>query len=44
MEESKALNSYLEAIQKTMKLGYKLGKAEGLGVGVLMGFPACHGH
>ncbi|KAM0837115.1 hypothetical protein ACQ4PT_061858 [Festuca glaucescens] len=31
--QSKALNSYSEAIQNTLKLGYKAGMAKGLGIG-----------
>ncbi|KAG6533780.1 ABC transporter B family member 19 [Zingiber officinale] len=38
--ESKALNSYSEAIQNTLKLGYKAGMAKGLGIGCTYGI-AC---
>ncbi|KAM0936370.1 putative ABC-type xenobiotic transporter [Dioscorea sansibarensis] len=38
--ENKALNSYSEAIQNTLKLGYKAGMAKGLGVGCTYGI-AC---
>uniref|UniRef100_A0A804LD83 Uncharacterized protein n=1 Tax=Zea mays TaxID=4577 RepID=A0A804LD83_MAIZE len=38
--ESKALNSYYEAIQNTLKLGYKAGMAKGLGIGCTYGI-AC---
>nr|GLL39213.1 ABC transporter B family member 19-like [Ipomoea trifida] len=38
--ESKALNSYSDAIQKTLKLGYKAGMAKGLGLGCTYGI-AC---
>ncbi|VAH33056.1 unnamed protein product [Triticum turgidum subsp. durum] len=38
--ESKALNSYSEAIQSTLKLGYKAGMAKGLGIGCTYGI-AC---
>lgn len=38
--ESKALNSYSEAIQTTLKLGYKAGMAKGLGLGCTYGI-AC---
>ncbi|KAG5527475.1 hypothetical protein RHGRI_028388 [Rhododendron griersonianum] len=35
--ESKALNSYSDAIQHTLKLGYKAGMAKGLGLGCTYG-------
>ncbi|KAF7144123.1 hypothetical protein RHSIM_Rhsim05G0178000 [Rhododendron simsii] len=35
--ESKALNSYSEAIQHTLRLGYKAGMAKGLGLGCTHG-------
>jgi ATP-binding cassette, subfamily B (MDR/TAP), member 1 len=35
--ESKTLNSYSEAIQNTLKFGYKAGIAKGLGVGCTYG-------
>ncbi|KAI8533911.1 hypothetical protein RHMOL_Rhmol10G0047400 [Rhododendron molle] len=35
--ESKALNSYSEAIQHTMRIGYKAGMAKGLGLGCTHG-------
>ncbi|WOL17145.1 ABC transporter B family member 19 [Canna indica] len=38
--ETKALNSYSEAIQNTLKLGYKAGMAKGLGIGCTYGI-AC---
>ncbi|KAH9676465.1 ABC transporter B family member 19 [Citrus sinensis] len=38
--ESKALNSYSDAIQNTLKLGYKAGMAKGLGLGCTYGI-AC---
>ncbi|XP_043704920.1 ABC transporter B family member 19-like [Telopea speciosissima] len=38
--ESKALNSYSDAIQNTLKLGYKAGMAKGLGIGCTYGI-AC---
>ncbi|XP_008804465.2 ABC transporter B family member 19-like [Phoenix dactylifera] len=38
--ESKALDSYSEAIQNTLKLGYKAGMAKGLGIGCTYGI-AC---
>lgn len=38
--ESKALNSYSDAIQHTLKLGYKAGMAKGLGLGCTYGI-AC---
>ncbi|XP_047314721.1 ABC transporter B family member 19-like [Impatiens glandulifera] len=38
--ESKALNAYSEAIQHTLKLGYKAGMAKGLGLGCTYGI-AC---
>ncbi|KAJ6838973.1 ABC transporter B family member 19-like [Iris pallida] len=38
--ESKALNAYSEAIQNTLKLGYKAGMAKGLGIGCTYGI-AC---
>ncbi|PWZ12067.1 ABC transporter B family member 19 [Zea mays] len=38
--ESKALNSYSEAIQNTLKLGYKAGMAKGLRIGCTYGI-AC---
>ncbi|XP_058096562.1 ABC transporter B family member 19 isoform X2 [Magnolia sinica] len=38
--ENKALNSYSEAIQNTLKLGYKAGMAKGLGIGCTYGI-AC---
>ncbi|XP_072971431.1 ABC transporter B family member 19-like isoform X2 [Typha angustifolia] len=38
--EGKTLNSYSEAIQKTLKLGYKAGVAKGLGIGCSYGI-AC---
>nr|XP_023885892.1 ABC transporter B family member 19 isoform X1 [Quercus suber]POE69051.1 abc transporter b family member 19 [Quercus suber] len=38
--ESKALNSYSDAIQNTLKLGYKAGMANGLGLGCTYGI-AC---
>ncbi|RWR78404.1 ABC transporter B family member 19 [Cinnamomum micranthum f. kanehirae] len=38
--ESKTLNSYSEAIQNTLKLGYKAGMAKGLGIGCTYGI-AC---
>jgi hypothetical protein len=38
--ESKTLNSYYEAIQNTLKLGYKAGMAKGLGIGCTYGI-AC---
>ncbi|KAJ1399718.1 P-loop containing nucleoside triphosphate hydrolase [Sesbania bispinosa] len=38
--ESKALNSYSDAIQSTLKLGYKAGMAKGLGLGCTYGI-AC---
>ncbi|KAG1366428.1 ABC transporter B family member 19 [Cocos nucifera] len=38
--ESKALNSFSEAIQNTLKLGYKAGMAKGLGIGCTYGI-AC---
>ncbi|XP_010937072.1 ABC transporter B family member 19 [Elaeis guineensis] len=38
--ESKALTSYSEAIQNTLKLGYKAGMAKGLGIGCTYGI-AC---
>ena len=38
--ESKALSSYSEAIQYTLKLGYKAGMAKGLGLGCTYGI-AC---
>ncbi|PHU27705.1 ABC transporter B family member 1 [Capsicum chinense] len=38
--ESKALNSYSDAIQNTLKLGYKAGIAKGLGLGCTYGI-AC---
>ncbi|KAL4197759.1 hypothetical protein AMTRI_Chr04g252710 [Amborella trichopoda] len=38
--ESKALGSYSEAIQNTLKLGYKAGMAKGLGIGCTYGI-AC---
>ncbi|KAH7683905.1 Xenobiotic-transporting ATPase protein [Dioscorea alata] len=38
--ERKALNSYSEAIQNTLKLGYKAGMAKGLGIGCTYGI-AC---
>ncbi|KAA8530347.1 hypothetical protein F0562_005056 [Nyssa sinensis] len=38
--ESKALNAYSDAIQNTLKLGYKAGMAKGLGLGCTYGI-AC---
>ncbi|PKU70482.1 ABC transporter B family member 19 [Dendrobium catenatum] len=38
--ESKTLNAYSEAIQYTLKLGYKAGMAKGLGIGCTFGI-AC---
>ncbi|KAK3144585.1 hypothetical protein QOZ80_4AG0315030 [Eleusine coracana subsp. coracana] len=38
--ETKALNSYSDAIQNTLKLGYKAGMAKGLGIGCTYGI-AC---
>ncbi|KMS99218.1 hypothetical protein BVRB_2g046570 [Beta vulgaris subsp. vulgaris] len=38
--ETKALNSYSDAIQNTLKLGYKAGMAKGLGLGCTYGI-AC---
>ncbi|KAJ4960024.1 hypothetical protein NE237_019934 [Protea cynaroides] len=38
--ESKALNSYSDSIQNTLKLGYKAGMAKGLGIGCTYGI-AC---
>ncbi|PIA62615.1 hypothetical protein AQUCO_00200550v1 [Aquilegia coerulea] len=38
--ETKALNSYSDAIQNTLKLGYKAGIAKGLGIGCTYGI-AC---
>uniref|UniRef100_A0A1D1ZDP4 ABC transporter B family member 19 n=1 Tax=Anthurium amnicola TaxID=1678845 RepID=A0A1D1ZDP4_9ARAE len=38
--ESKALSSYSDAIQNTLKLGYKAGMAKGLGIGCTYGI-AC---
>ncbi|KAF7819699.1 ABC transporter B family member 19 [Senna tora] len=38
--EAKALNSYSDAIQNTLKLGYKAGMAKGLGLGCTYGI-AC---
>ncbi|XP_077212704.1 ATP binding cassette subfamily B19 [Tasmannia lanceolata] len=38
--ESKALNSYSDAIQNTLNLGYKAGMAKGLGIGCTYGI-AC---
>ncbi|KAG0477928.1 hypothetical protein HPP92_012647 [Vanilla planifolia] len=38
--ESKTLNAYSEAIQQTLKLGYKAGMAKGLGIGCTYGI-AC---
>ncbi|KAF6159984.1 hypothetical protein GIB67_033068 [Kingdonia uniflora] len=38
--ESKAINSYSDAIQNTLKLGYKAGMAKGLGIGCTYGI-AC---
>jgi ATP-binding cassette, subfamily B (MDR/TAP), member 1 len=38
--ESKTLNSYSDAIQNTLKLGYKAGMAKGLGIGSTYGI-AC---
>lgn len=38
--ETKALNSYSDAIQLTLKLGYKAGMAKGLGLGCTYGI-AC---
>ncbi|PKA66622.1 ABC transporter B family member 19 [Apostasia shenzhenica] len=38
--ESKSLNSYSDAIQHTLKLGYKAGMAKGLGIGCTYGI-AC---
>lgn len=38
--ESKALNSYSDAIQNTLQLGYKAGMAKGLGLGCTYGI-AC---
>lgn len=38
--ESKAINSYSETIQNTLKLGYKAGMAKGLGIGCTYGI-AC---
>ncbi|XAR71240.1 Xenobiotic-transporting ATPase [Bertholletia excelsa] len=38
--ESRALSSYSEAIQRTLKLGYKAGMAKGLGLGCTYGI-AC---
>lgn len=38
--ESKALNSYSDSIQNTLKLGYKAGMAKGLGLGCTYGI-AC---